>query len=272
MTERARYIRKHGHGRPWRHSFIVTDVKPHAVKLEIPTDGSVPEVLPWQSLRKCSFAAPHFHHQDLELPELDQYRLPIVNSPDGDWGWKWVRAGDALPTPDNESEGVDDLPRARAPSQRMSAWTTIKSEDELYEIERIVGARRSGRGWTLDIKWKGYDHATPEPLSRVLKTVTDQSLLAEIEDQQRNYYDKNPTEQTVLDREDYEPPQPTRVQPKRANKLATVSVHGAHDSATVHFRKLNEARHVNARAMRKAEAIAMIRPDFCECPISLKGD
>ena len=47
-SERSRYLRKHGHGRAWRHPYKVLSVKPHAVKLEVPTDGSVPEVLAWQ--------------------------------------------------------------------------------------------------------------------------------------------------------------------------------------------------------------------------------
>ena len=32
-SERSRYFRKHGHGRPWRHAFVVKRVKPHAVLL-----------------------------------------------------------------------------------------------------------------------------------------------------------------------------------------------------------------------------------------------
>ena len=46
--ERARYLRKHGHGAAWRHAYTVDKVKPHAVRLVIPADGSVPGVLPPQ--------------------------------------------------------------------------------------------------------------------------------------------------------------------------------------------------------------------------------
>jgi len=33
-----------------------------------------------------------------------------------------------------------------------------------YQIERIVSAYRSGRGWKLMVKWAGYPDPTPEPL------------------------------------------------------------------------------------------------------------
>ena len=71
-SEKSRYIRKHGKGLAWRHAFTVLAVKPHAVLLEVPSDGSVPDVLPWQSLRKCSFAAPFFHDPELVLPDVDK--------------------------------------------------------------------------------------------------------------------------------------------------------------------------------------------------------
>ena len=57
------------------HVMMVKRVKPHAVLLEVPKDGSVPDVLPWQSLRKCSFAAPHFHDDELPLPAVDDRGL-----------------------------------------------------------------------------------------------------------------------------------------------------------------------------------------------------
>ena len=77
-SERSRYLRKHGHGKAWRHAFKVLKVKPHAVCLEVPKDGSVPDVLPWQSLRKCAFAAPHFHDDELPVPEVGDHGLPMT--------------------------------------------------------------------------------------------------------------------------------------------------------------------------------------------------
>ena len=40
--EQADYLRKHGHGLPWKHKYKVLDLTPHAVRLEVPKDGSVP--------------------------------------------------------------------------------------------------------------------------------------------------------------------------------------------------------------------------------------
>ena len=44
-VENAARIRKSGHGAPWRHKYKVLEVKPHAVRLEIPKDGSAPRVV-----------------------------------------------------------------------------------------------------------------------------------------------------------------------------------------------------------------------------------
>ena len=190
-SERARYLRKHGRGKPWKHSFVVSEVKPHAVKLIIPPDGSAPGVIAWQSLRKCSYAAPHFHHEELPVPEVDHLRLPIVDDPDS--------------TPQ----------RVRQPTDY-----TIWHDDTRYEIERVLSAERIGSGWRLKVKWKDYPDPTPEPLWRILRDCTDQTVLADIEQAQANYDAEHPTARTVLDHEAYEPaaPQPTRVQPTRVRQ------------------------------------------------------
>jgi len=148
-SERARYIRKHGHGRPWRHPFIVKEVKPHAVRLEVPTDGSVPAVQPWQSLRKCSFAAPHFHDDTMPLPALDPRGIPLV-----DQIARATNVDDPLEVPVNDHRLEED-------PMGPNDWT----RDKEYEIERIVSATISGRGWILSVKWKDFPDATPEATS-----------------------------------------------------------------------------------------------------------
>ena len=163
--ERARYIRKHGHGRPWRHPFVVSAVKPHAVRLEIPTDGSVPAVLPWQSLRKCSFAAPHFHDPQLLLPDVNEKGLPMM--PEEEDGQE---AGASAPSP----APLDD-PNAE------------------YPIERIVSATKAGRGWSLQVKWEGYPDATKEPLWKVLAQTNHPDVLKDIERCKQDYYLQHPT-------------------------------------------------------------------------------
>ena len=156
-SERARYLRKHGHGKPWKHSFKVLQVRPHAVLLDLPKDGSVPDVIPWQSLRKCSYAPRHFHRDDLPRPQTDEHGRVVVD--------------DADPVSDDDDAPVDDG------SNGYSSW----SPDALYEIERIVSAKRVGAGWRLMVKWKGYPEATPEALSKILQQTKHPDILADIE-------------------------------------------------------------------------------------------
>ena len=71
-------------------------------------------------------------------------------------------------------------------------WATWTPE-ATYEIERIVGARKQGKGWTLQVLWKGYPEATPEPLHKILRQVRGHpEVLAEIEKCQNDYLMQNP--------------------------------------------------------------------------------
>ena len=173
-SERARYIRKHGHGKPWRHAFVVKDTRPHGVLLEIPKDGSVPDVLPWQSLRKCSFAAPHFHDSDMPVPAVDARGIPTT-------------------TDDSAAASGDDafsteLPSADDPNG-WNSWTPQTA----YTIERILGATKVGGGWRLMVKWEGYPDPTPEPLGKILRSVSDPHLLEQIEQCKRDHLLQNPS-------------------------------------------------------------------------------
>ena len=117
--ERASYIRRHGHGDPWRFPFKVEEVRPHAVRVALPKDGSVPDLTAWQSLRKCSRSRPVLHDDDLPLPEIDSHGRVVVR-----------REGTAAPDP-------EPSPDPGAPA------------DDRYEVESIVRAERRGRGWSL---------------------------------------------------------------------------------------------------------------------------
>ena len=163
-SERARYLRKHGHGRAWRHAFRVLAVKPHAVKLEVPRDGSVPEVLPWQSLRKCAFAAPYFHDPDLLLPDVNESGLPMM--------------------PETQTAGGPPVTPVASAS-----WDPAQR----FEIEDIVGATRVGGGWQLQVKWKGYPDATKEPLWRVTSSTKHPDILSAIKRCQDDYNTSHPS-------------------------------------------------------------------------------
>ena len=189
--ERARYRRKHGHGKAWKHAFVVEEVRPNAVRLLIPKDGSVPDVLHWQSLRKCTFAPPHFHDDNMPTPELDHLGLPIVPSDEDE---------------NQESEKTPD-------PEGWHRWS--EDPNQLFEIEQIMSAERVGSGWRIWVKWKGYPSATPEPLFKLMRYVTDPAIADQISQRQEEYEAKNPTEFVPLDRSAYEPAKPTRVQPTR---------------------------------------------------------
>ena len=164
-------------------------MKPHAVKLEVPTDGSVPEVLPWQSLRKCSSAAPLFHSPDLLVPDVLPNGLPSL-----------------VPVEPPPDPSVPD------------SWQPVDPSEPTYEIERIVSAEPRGSGWTLQVKWKGYDEITPEPLGRILRDIRGhEGLLTEIDQCKADYYLKNP-KKAPAEEDQGNPPAPSRVQPSRPKK------------------------------------------------------
>jgi hypothetical protein len=202
-SERARYLRKHGHGLAFRHPFVVEAVKPHAVKLVVPKDGSVPDVLPWQSLRKCAFAAPHFHRDDLPVPAIDESTTPLV--PDRDA--RLSPPADPSNTP--SLDGVVD-PSHDETAGRRSGWTTENSG----EVEKIVSVEHIGSGWRLHVKWKGYDETTPEPCSTITKYVTDPDILEQISRLQEEYLANHP-KVTSTRRAEVTLPPATRVLPSR---------------------------------------------------------
>ena len=215
-SEKARYLRKHGHGKPWRHAFTVADTRPHAVLLEVPKDGSVPDVQPWQSLRKCSFAAPHFHDEDMPAPAVDDRGIPTVDDASAEPVAPAATddVGELAPPPPPVS---DDDPMG------WQAWTP----EAKYEIERIVAAHRVANGWRLSVKWVGYPDPTPEPLHSILRFVKDPDILRQIEQCKANFNSLHPSlgDQGFPLTDQLEgpspanpappPPEPTRRQPPR---------------------------------------------------------
>ena len=168
-----------------------------AVLLEIPKDGSVPDVLPWQSLRKCAFAAPRFHDELLPIPTMDERGIPETSCQDEE-------------TP--PTAGLDDT--ADDPN-KWKTWT----KEALYDVERIIGARRVGRGWKIAVKWDGCPDATEEPLHAI--KVTDPELFRQIETCKENYLLQHPKERTRIESEDNTDEGlqvPTRILPLRLRK------------------------------------------------------
>ena len=214
--EKARYIRKHGKGLAWRHAFTVLSVKPHAVLLDIPTDGSVPDVLPWQSLRKCSFAAPFFHDPELPLPDVDEHALPLV-----------PEVQHTLPTEPLTLPGPTNVDATLPIDDDPDGWHAWNA-NVLYDVESIVGAEPSGRGWKVQVKWVGYPTVTTERLSSIVARVSDPRLLKEIEDQKAKYREQYPTDSLGIQPQTPLPipprPIPTRVQPGRSSRIQSVFI------------------------------------------------
>lgn len=122
----------------------------------------VPEVLEWQSLRKCSFAAPFFHDPSMPVPDINEQGLPLTVEEE-------TLATDEV-TGSGEAEQVEPDP------------------NQEFEIERIVSAVKAGRGWTLQVKWAGYPDTTPEPLWRILRQTNHPDILQDIERCKADYY------------------------------------------------------------------------------------
>ena len=241
-SERARYLRKHGHGKAWRHAFKVTKVKPHAVRLEVPKDGSVPDVLPWQSLRKCAFAAPHFHDDELPVPTVGEHGLPVIDETTGPM--------------------QKEAPQAHELADPLG-WASPATET-YYEIERIVSAARVGRGWRFQVKWVGYPDPTPEPLWKILRDTKNPEILTQIDQCKEDYLASNPSERAMLDREKEEIPRPTatRVQPKRnATEKFTFAVFGILDSTWDVTGTCLALKHLRRTARQRNRALLQLRAD-----------
>ena len=247
-SERSRYLRKHGHGKAWRHAFKVLRVKPHAVLLEVPKDGSVPDVIPWQSLRKCSFAAPHFHDEDMPIPEVGDHGLPLTSTP-----------------------AVTNTGAAQIPSTTLAdpmGWNEYTASTR-YEIERIVSASRLPGGWRYMVKWVGYPDPTPEAQWKILRDTQNPEILAQMEQCKQDYLSTHPAERTMIegasDAEDEELVKPSRVQPRRERPQVdrfTFHVYGVLDPPSS-ARAIAQGYHALCKeAKRRSHALLQFVPDF----------
>ena len=232
-SERSRYLRKHGHGKPWRHAFIVKEVKPHAVLLDVPTDGSVPDVLLWQSLRKCAFAAPHFHDDSMPLPSVTEegrLRLAPCEAP--------------LAVAPQPLSLVDD-------ANGWASWTSAT----VYEIERIVSAKYQGGGWSLMVKWKDYPDATPEPLHKVLKQTNHPGILSDIERCKEDFYAQNPSARRIDVGPAVEVPRRTTGRERHRTDHLIFSLYGVHDSMVGSLRLQNALNSLRRETARRVSAV-----------------
>ena len=145
----AAYLAKHGHGLPWKHRYKVLDARPHAVRLEVPKDGSVPRVNEWQLRRRVAPAPANLHG----LPE----DAPVI-----------TEAGVLLP--------------GSSASMPLDVDGDVFAGDEnAYDIERISHAERVGRYYKVWIKWQGHDELTWRWRHELVKETTNDEILQGIE-------------------------------------------------------------------------------------------
>ena len=125
---------------PWKRAYKVLELKPHAVRLDV----SGVDLLPWQSLRKVSLAAPYFHDENIPLPNIDPSDRILVTP----------REPDVAPPPVDRD--YDDT----------NPWNNW-DERRRYEIDRVLATKRQGSGWSVQIKWTGLTDPTWIPSSNL---------------------------------------------------------------------------------------------------------
>ena len=148
--EEAKYLRKHGHGAPWKYRYRVREVRSHSVRLVIPTDGSVPAISEWQLIRRMEPAPSEIHRPHLNDPRMTELGIPVPGS-----------TGDVT--------------------------VNVIDPDQVYEIDRVLRATKVGGKYMLWVKWKGYQDPTPVPRAQLLQDTNNPELLREIDEAVARY-------------------------------------------------------------------------------------
>ena len=148
--EQAAYVAKHGHGLPWKHKYKVLEVRPHSVRLEIPSDGSVPRVNEWQLRRRVARAPAGDHAASDDDPVITESGLAM---PGG------------VPQPMDDPLGGD----------------LYAGDETEYTIETVMYAERIGGHYKLWIKWSGSPELTWRWAHELKAETSNDELLQNIE-------------------------------------------------------------------------------------------
>jgi len=173
--EEAKFLRKHGHGTPWKNRYRVLEVKPHAVRLSVPKDGSVPVIGEWQLIRRMEPSPAVTHRPHLDDPRMTELGIPVPGT-----------VGDVT---------VD-----------------VADPDQLYEIDKILRATKVGGKYILWVKWRGYQDPTPVPRAQLLQDTNNPALLIEIDEavaryrEEKRLADDDADEPELDDSDDHEDP------------------------------------------------------------------
>ena len=173
--EEAKFLRKHGHGTPWKNRYRVLEVKPHAVRLSVPKDGSVPAIGDWQLIRRMEPSPAETHRPHLDDPRMTELGIPVPGT-----------VGDVT---------VD-----------------VADPNQLYEIDKILRATKVGGKYILWVKWRGYQDPTPVPRAQLLQDTNNPALLIEIDEavaryrEEKRLADDDEDEPELDDSDDHEDP------------------------------------------------------------------
>ena len=181
--QEAAYLRKHGHGVPWKYRYKVLDVRPHAVLLEVPKDGSVPAISEWQLIRRCE-------------PATVEVRQPGPLDP-------------------KFSEDGVCVPGATAPAAAPAAE---EYGDEAYEIDKVLRAEKVGGRYMIWVKWRGYVDPTPVPRAQLVAESANEELLREVEEAVERYKTEKRLELDDSDEPDTQPPVAVELGQKRVRR------------------------------------------------------
>ena len=168
--QKAAYTRKHGHGNAWKHRYKVLRVRPHSVLLEVPKDGSVPDVTPWQLIRLCEPAPADEVHPHPDDPRMTESGFPCPPAVTG----------------------------GTAAADQPAAW----DPDEVFDIDKIVSAEKVSGRWQIWVKWTGWEFPTPEWQTQLLPQGLSDELLQEIENAKQRWRDQNQRHSGDSDDED----------------------------------------------------------------------
>jgi hypothetical protein len=158
----AAKIRKSGHGTPWKYKYKVIEVRPHSVRLEVPTDGSVPRINSWQLRRRVVPASEGEHSPGKDAPTITESGLRISPPP------RDPRVND----PGVEREPVDFTdPRA---------WA---DDDQNYEVDCVTHATIEGGRYKIFLKYRNSDQVTWRWRNELLQETSNPELLREIRDE-----------------------------------------------------------------------------------------
>jgi hypothetical protein len=128
----------------------------------------VPDIGEWQLIRRCEPAPDEEHRPRADDPVLTDMGVPLPSAPPG--------------VAEVEADAHDP--------------------EQVFDIDRVLSAKKVGGKYILMIKWKGYADPTPMPRAQLLRECNNDELRREIDEAVQRYQ-----EETRLPPEDEDDPE-----------------------------------------------------------------